>query len=240
MALNSLQLIVNAYNASGINPQGFKNLTPEQSQKGLYLLNVILSDKTFDTSMLLYWEKLDGVFTPNVGQYFIERLVSIETLTFFLGDGSVRYPTQAKNLDAFMGSARAEGVASLPFTYFVNQKLGGADMYVYYLPNEAYPYQIWGQFLFESTTLFEDLSLKFNPAYIWYLTLCLARELCIDGNYSIPNGVMMKLAEYKKTIGLNGTVQDLGCKLMSSMNRRTGINWAQVNIGGAYTPGPYL
>ncbi len=237
MTTNVLQAINRAYNASGINPRGYKTLLPEQVQLGLELFNVILSDKTYDTSLLLYWEKIDGVFAVGQSVYFIERLISVETLTFFLGDGSVRMPTQAFGLDAFMGSARAENTESLPFTYYPNKVKNGTDLYVYFTPDQPYPYQLWGQFELSSVTLFEDLSSKFDATYIELLILQLADRLCIHSNFTVPMSITIQLAKYNKQIGLNGTIQDMSCKSTSSFSRRNYVNWSQVNIGGAYTPG---
>lgn len=236
MAFNVLELITRAYNAANINPQGYRVLTPEQSSNGLFLLNVLLSDKTVDTSMLLYWEKYDGVFEIGEGQYFIERLIQVETLTFFL-DGQVRYPTLAQGLDIFMGSARAENVDSLPFTYYPNKVLGGTDLYVYYKPSQEYPFQIWGQFELQNVTLFEDLETKFPLFYINFLKLQLAKYLCIDGGFEIPIAVAAQLEEYRQWIALNGTVQDLSMKITNTISQGGYINWGQVNIGKAYTPG---
>lgn len=239
MSFNVLQLLVKAYNASGINSQGFKSLTPLQTENGLYLFNVMLSDKTVDTSMLLYWKKLDGAFIGGTDTYFIPRLIQVQVLTFFLSDGTVRYPTQAQNLEQFMGSARSMNTDSLPFTYYVNKVNGGANLYVYFVPNQDYPYQIWGQFELQNVTLFEDIETLFPLYYRNFLTLQLAKEICVYGNYSVPAPVIEKLAEYRKTIGVNGIVQDLSMNMISSIRNPNFINWGQINIGEAYIPGTW-
>lgn len=239
MAFNTLQLVQKAYNASGVNPQGFKELTPLQTENGLYLFNIILSDKTVDTSMLLYWTRLNGEFVAGTSEYFIDNLIQIQVLTFFLSDGTVRYPTQAQNLEQFMGSARAVNVDSLPFTYYVNKSIGGSTLYVYYIPSQNYPYEIWGQFQLQNVTLFQDLSTSFEPFYLDFLTLELAQRICVYGNYTTPTNLMEQLLAYRKTIGLNGIVQDLSMSMISSINNPNFINWSQVNIGQAYVPGTF-
>jgi len=237
MAFNTLQLIGGAYKAANINPGGYKVLTPEQKKNGLFLLNVLLSDKTVDTSMLLYWQKLEGVFDINVGEYFIENLIQIETLTFFMSDGTVRFPTQAQSLDEFMGSGRAMNTDSLPFFYYVNKVNGGATLYVYFLPSEEYAYQIWGQFQLTSVTLFENLEDKFPMYYINFLRLQLAKYLCIDGGFTCPPLVLEQLVQYRESIAENGTVDDYTMTIYNPLAGNNYLSWPQLNIGKADIPG---
>lgn len=237
MSFNTLELIGKAYNAARVNVQSFSKLTPEQTKNGIFLLNALLSQKTVDPSMLLYWKKLDGVFEAAEKEYFLENLISIQTLTYYMSDGTVRMPTLAQDMTVFNGAGRAENIETLPFTYWLNQSLGGSTLYVYPAPDQDYAYTIWGQFQLSNVTLFEDLSLVFPMYYILHLILELAYMICTFGAYSVPEELMLQLAKSRELIGNNGTVFDLSMRVLSTVNTSNYTNWAQINIDPSSVPG---
>ena len=44
----------------------------------------------------------------------------------------------------YFGSPRAQNIQSLPYTYNVQRQLNASSIYMYFLPNENYAFQIWG------------------------------------------------------------------------------------------------
>lgn len=238
MSYTVQNLIVDAYNKSGIVPRGYKTVTGEQSKVGLQLFNEILSDKTVDDSMLLYYTKYDFDFIAGTSEYFIPLLNSIETFTFFITgqDGSaVRYSMAEQNIDKFWNTPRAEGIESLPLAWNFQREKGGGRLFLYFSPNLAYPGQIWGQFQLESVTQFEDLNEVFEAFYRSFLCYELAERLCEEYNFETPMGVHTRLLKYRRIISKRSAPLDLNAKTITTFTSGMGFNYAQTNIGKGYT-----
>jgi hypothetical protein len=77
----------------------------------------------------------------------------------------------------------------------------------------------------------QDLSLTLDRFYINFLKFDLAVRLCAEYNYNVPPGVMKAYEKYVDTIEKKSGPMDMELKKLSSLQRRGGINYAQVNIG---------
>lgn len=229
MAYTTLQLINNAYYESGIVSRGFETVGGQQANDGLQFLNDLIADKTVENGLIPYYEEHN--FTAVTGQekYFIENLISIDTFVFYID--TVRYQTENRARREYFGTSRADNIQSLPGSWHMERCFGGANLYIYFKPNQAFPLTIWGQFRLQEVTINQDLSLTLDRFYINYLKFDLAARLCAEYNYNVPPGVAKALANYEDTISKKSGPMDLRLTKLSSLQRRGGINYGQVNIG---------
>jgi hypothetical protein len=156
MPYTVLQLITNAYYISGVVSRDFQTVSGSQYQDGLQMLNEILADKTVEDDMIPYFQKLSFPAVQGQEKYFIQNLIELETLVFFID--TVRYEMRNIERRRYFGSSRANNIQSLPFTYHVERETGGASIYLYFLPNTNYPMEAWGQFGLSSVALNQDLT----------------------------------------------------------------------------------
>lgn len=229
MAYTTLQLITNAYYESGIVSRGFETVGGQQATDGLQFLNDLLQDKTVKNGLIPYYDKHN--FTAVAGQevYFIQDLIEIETFVFYID--TVRYQTENRARREYFGSSRADNIQSLPGSWHMERCFGGANLYMYFKPNTTYPLEIWGQFRLDAVVINQDLSLTLDRFYINYLKFDLAARLCTEYNYNIPPGVAKQLATYEGNISKKSGSMDLRLIKLSSLQRRGGINYSQVNLG---------
>jgi hypothetical protein len=229
MAYTTLQLITNAYYESGIVSRGFETVSGQQATDGLQFLNDVLQDKTVENGLIPYYEKYSFPAVQAQEKYFIPNLIEVDTFVFYIQ--SVRYSTTNQARRQYFGNSRADNVQSLPVTWHMERELGGASIYIYFKPNTDYPLEIWGQFRLEEVTLMQDLSLTLDRFYINYLKFDLANRLCAEYNYSVPPGVAKQLQRYEDSISKKSGPLDMSMIKMSSLQRRGGLNYAQVNVG---------
>ncbi len=158
MAYSVLNLVTNAFYISGIVGRDFQTLSGTQTQTGLDVLNDILEDKVIETDMIPYWtENFQFPATINQEKYFIPNLIKVETLTFFID--TVRYNTSEVPRDRYFGSARANNIESLPFTWHQERTLGGVNIFLYFFPNENFTMEISGLFRLYEVSLNQQLDL---------------------------------------------------------------------------------
>lgn len=145
MAYTVTRLITEAYTLSGRISSDLQTVSGAQIFKGLNLLNALLALKTVDSRLIPYFTKYQ--FNAVVGQemYFVPGLIYIETLTFDYS--SVRWSMEQLSRKAYQGSARANNINSLMFNYYVERAKGGANLFMYFLPDQTYPMTIWVSFL---------------------------------------------------------------------------------------------
>ncbi len=229
MAYTTLQLITNAYYKSGIVSRNFETVSGQQATDGLQFLNDLLQDKTVENGLIPYYEQYD--FTAVIGQekYFIQNLIEIETFVFYID--TVRYATDNRARREYFGSSRADNIQSLPGSWHMERCFDGANLYIYFKPDQNFPLTIWGQFRLLDVVINQDLSLTLDRFYINYLTFDLAARLCAENNYSVPPGVAKTLANLEDAISKKSGPMDMRLTKLSSLQRRGGINYAQVNLG---------
>ena len=229
MAYTTLQLINNAYYESGIVSRGFETVGGQQAVDGLQFLNELIADKTVDNGLIPYYTEYD--FNAIIGQekYFIPDLINIDTFVFFID--TVRYQTENRARREYFGSSRADNIQSLPGSWHMERCFQGANLYIYFKPDQAFPLTIWGQFRLQSVVINQDLSLTLDQFYINYLKFDLAVRLCAEYNYTVPPGVQKALNKYVDDISKKSGPMDLRLVKLSSLQRRGGINYGQVNLG---------
>lgn len=229
MAYTTLQLINFAYYESGIVARGFETVTGQQANDGLIFLNDLIADKTVENGLIPYYEEYN--FNAVVGQekYFIEDLISIDTFVFYID--TVRYQTENRARREYFGTSRADNIQSLPGSWHMERCFQGANLYIYFKPNLAFPLTIWGQFRLQQVAINQDLSLTLDRFYINYLKYDLAVRLCAEYNQSVPPGTAKALAKYEDDISKKSGPMDLRLTKLSSLQRRGGINYGQVNLG---------
>ena len=229
MAYTTLQLINNAYYESGIVSRGFETVSGQQATDGLQFLNDLIDDKTVDNGLIPYYTEYD--FAAVIGQemYFIPNLINMDTFVFFID--TVRYQTQNRGRREYFGTSRADNIQSLPGSWHLERCFGGANLFIYFKPDQNFPLTIWGQFRLQEVALNQDLSLTLDRFYINYLKFDLANRLCAEYNYSVPPGVAKALNKYTIDISKKSGPMDLKLLKLSSLQRRGGINYGQVNLG---------
>jgi hypothetical protein len=229
MAYPTLQLITNAYYESGIVSRGFETVTGQQETDGLFFLNDLLDDKTVDNGLIPYYLEYD--FAAVIGQekYFIPNLINADTFVFYIN--SVRYQTENRARREYFGSSRADNIKSLPGSWHLERCFQGANIYIYFKPDQNFPLTIWGQFRLAEVTLQQDLSLTLDRFYINYLRYELAVRLCAEYNYSVPPGVDKAYKKYVIDISKKSGPMDLNLTKLSTLQRRGSINYGQVNLG---------
>ncbi len=229
MAYTTLQLINNAYYESGIVSRGFETVSGQQATDGLQFLNDIIADKTVENGLIPYYQEYDFAAVPGQERYFIEDLIEIDTFVFYID--TVRYQTENRARREYFGTSRADNIQSLPGSWHMERCFQGANLYIYFKPNQAYPLTIWGQFRLQAVVINQDLSLTLDRFYINYLKFDLAVRLCAEYNYTVPPGVMTQFKKYEDNISKKSGPMDLRLIKLSSLQRRGGINYGTVNIG---------
>lgn len=235
MAYTTNELIVNSYYESGIVSRDFETPTGNQITAGLSFLNDLLADKTPDSALIPYTDRYSFNAISGTDEYFIPNLIGVETFTFFIN--SLRYETRNQQRKEFMGSFRPVDVESLPFFWHVERRLNGANLFLYFVPDQNYPLEIWGQFRLASVTQFQDLELTLDRFYINLLRYELATRLCKEYKFSVPPDVEEQLQRYYQTIGSKSNTIDLRNQRFSSLNKGGAINYAYVNVSGGWSPG---
>jgi hypothetical protein len=234
MAYTARMLITNAYYLSGVVSRSFQTVTGEQLNDGLNLLNALLAVKTIDQRLIPYYREL--AVTAVIGQekYFIQNLIAVETFTFNIG--SVRYSMLPIMRKKYFGTGRVDNIQSLPYNWHVERERGGASLYIYFLPNTAYPMKIWGKFgIVNVASENEDLSLVYDAFYIEYLRYALAEYICAEYNITFQPQSAQKLKELEYTL-IDLSPKDFSITKFSTLQSDTGINYADVNIGRGWRP----
>lgn len=233
MAYTSLQLIIESYYDSGIVARDFETVSGSQINDGLIYLNDVIQEKRIDDGALPYYKSYTFDFVEGQELYYIADLIEIDTLVFYLD--TVRYAMQAQKRRQFHGSPRAENIESLPTNWNIERILGGSNLYIYFLPNQAYPGTIWGLFALSSVTLEEDLSTGFDQYYRNFLEYELAKYLCMKYNREVPELLQQRLNKYDKLIRKRSGTLDLQTQIISTLDGHYQQGYAQVNLGRGWT-----
>lgn len=234
MTYLSSELIADAYYLSGIVSREFETPTGSQMSDGLRLLNNVLADRTINESTIPYTQKFTLPAVPGTSEYFIADLIDIDVFVFYIN--SLRYQTVNQQRKQFRGSFRPTNIQSLPWNWNFERKLNGGTLSLYFVPDIAYPLEIWGSFRLSSVTQYQDLSLTLDQFYTNFLQYLLSERLCQFNSYNVPRDVAMQLARYFKWIGNNTNIMDLTQQKLSSLNGGEAINYAIVNLSGGWLP----
>ena len=158
----------------------------------------------------------------------------------------VRYTMRKVDRKTYWGTPRANQVMSLPYQYYYERQfggstntqpgvlpnpLGGASVYVYFLPVQAYTFQIWGIFAMQNVIQGQDLSQSLDQFYIDFLKFELAERICAEYDYSMPQGAAKQLDEYQLIIDKREQRLDLNQTQISPLTQTNdGINYAWANL----------
>ena len=240
MAYTSAELVTRAWYLTGIVSRDIQVVSPSQFEDGMFALNSLLAIQTANMGLISYYNKIN--FAGVIGQemYFFPNLIQLETLTFVIPnspspDQTVRFPMSRKTREDYWATPRANGVASLPYIYETERATGGMNVYVYFLPNEAYEFELWGKFSLASTVPNQDLSVVFDPFYLEYMRYAVACYLCEEYNVIPPPSVNAKLKQYEQLIR-NTSPQDFTQKISNPFNGNFAPNYAFANASGGYVP----
>jgi hypothetical protein len=134
--------------------------------------------------------------------------------------------------DLYFGSTRVNNVNSLPITWRAERALNGMDIYVYFPPNAAYTFRIFGKYaLTQVASLNLDLSTVYDLFYISYMRYGLAEMICEFYGITLQPQTQQKLKEYEaqfKAISPKDyRLKSLNCFAGSG----AGWSWSDVYIG---------
>lgn len=260
MSYTAQQLITRSWFLSGIVARNLQYPTGDQITDGLQMLNDLLNFKQIETDLVPYWQYItfDGV--PGQEYYYLPAVADIETMTFNLG--VVRYPMVSQTRTNYFGSSRVDNISTLPFSWNYDRALGGGNLALYFIPDQAYPMKMKVKIFFTDVSLQTDLTnvteIFTNPnnipfyttytfinsanqgydtSYIEYLRYALARYMCSEyGIIFNPESEKIFKAYERKLMYVSAP--DLSMKKVSILqsDRAAGYNWGDVNIGKGYRP----
>ena len=234
MAYTARTLIARAWYLSGIVARRLQTVSGDQEANGLDLLNAQLEVKFATESRLLpYYTSYNGVFVPNQELYPIPNLAMADTMTFTINN--IRYSMLSQSRKKYFGTGRANNIASLPYNYRFERTQGGTNLYVYFLPQTNWTFEIWGKFGLTDVTLDTDLSLTYDGFYIEYLRFALAKYMCVEYNRPFLPENEKTLMSYKKELA-NISPPDMSISKISSLGRNSTLNYADINVGLGWRP----
>jgi hypothetical protein len=240
MAYTSGELVTRAWFLTGIVSRDIQEVSGSQFEDGMFALNSLLAIQTANMGLISYYDKIN--FTGIVAQeiYFFPNLIQLETLTFVIPtanipDQTVRFPMTRLSREEYWATPRANGVQSLPYIYETERVKGGMNVNIYFTPNEAYIFELWGKFSLLSTVPNQDLSTVFDPFYLEYLRYAVACYLCEEYNVIPPPSVNAKLKQYEQQIR-NTSPIDFTQKIACPFNGGYAPNYAYANAASGYVP----
>ncbi len=234
MSYTARQLITRAYYLSGIVSRQLQTVAGDQITNGFELLNDMMAFKSAHQRLIPYYKEY--AFNAVTGQekYNIPNLVLAETLTFNIGP--VRYSMRDTSRKKYFGTARVDNIESLPFNWHIERTFGGADLYIYFIPNTNYPLKLWGKFGFdEIATVDDDLSLLYDKFYLTYMRYALAEYICEDSRITFSAQSAAHLKEFERAL-TDISPMDLTMDKLSTLRRRYSLSYADVNIGRGWRP----
>lgn len=234
MAYLTRKLITRAYWLAQIVSRGLEQVTGDQMDEGLDLLNFLLEFKSTDLRLIPYFQRFQFTFTAGEESYFIDNLLDIQTMTFNLG--TVRYGMTSQTRRTYFGNSRVNNITSLPFTYRAERELNGMRIWVYFLPNQDFTVDITGKFALQPVTLDQDLSLTYDTFYLEYLRYALAEYICNEYAIDMPVQAKAKFMEIEKKL-MDTSPPDLSVRKLNFSGGQNALNWAIINLSNGYLPG---
>lgn len=231
MAYTAATLITDAFYLSDIVSRELETVSGSQMSDGLFLLNSLLAQKSLKSRQLPYFQEYDFTTVAGTDNYYIPGLISAETLVFFISD--IRFQIAVQGRKEFFGSDRVDGVQGPPWSGRFERVLGGTQLYLYLVPDQAYPVKIWGKFSFSVVTASQDLLQTMDEFYIEYLRYALCKKICQF--YSITFLYEDELLDLEQSI-TDLSPLDLSVKTLSTLSRDGSVNWAQLNFKSAWWP----
>lgn len=233
MPYPALELITQSYYLSQVVSRELQEVSDNQIFDGLYLLNALLSFKSTDTRLIPYYTY--STWTGVVGQemYYFPNLLLVDTLTFNIDQ--VRYSMNEFTRTQYFEISRVDNISSLPFCYRVERVLGGANIYVYFLPSQPFIFHMNAKYSFPTVTLQTDLTLTFDFFYIEFLRYALAEYICSEYGATFPDESKMKLEELTKKVSYVSP-PDLSIQSDNFFDKGFGIDWQTANLSKGWWP----
>lgn len=234
MPYTTTELITRSWYLSTVVARDLQDVSGDQINDGLNMLNALLSFKTSDQKLIPYFDDANFTAVINQEKYFIPNLILLETLTFDLN--TVRYQMSYQQRRQYFGTSRAQNVSSLPYIYHCERTKGGMNVFVYFLPNQAYEFTIHGKFSLANVTLGQDLSLILDMFYIEYLRYALAEYMAQEYNIMFQPGPAQKLKEYEAML-VDTSPIDFTMQKLSALQINQGPDiYALANLSVGYLP----
>lgn len=226
-------LITRAYYLSQILARDLQTISGSQEEDGLFLLNELLEEKSSDLQLIPYYNEYDLNTVQGTEMYFIPNLTEADSVTFNIGD--VRFSMNDLTRKEYFSTPRVDNLQALPFSYRIERCLGGANLYLYFVPNQVYVVKIWGKFSLTDVTLNQDLSLTYDGFYISYLRHYLASKLCSEFGQTFPDGAQKEFARIEKKLK-SISPADLSISKRSFFTTNTSYDWQFINLSEGWFP----
>jgi hypothetical protein len=233
MAVTALELITRSYYLSQVVSRELQTVSGDQITDGLYLLNALLDFKSTDTRLIPYYDRTTFNTIAGTEAYFRPNLLMVDTLTFNIGQ--VRYSMNEMTREQYFAISRVDNIQSLPFSYRVERVLGGANIYLYFVPADVYVMNLSAKYALSEVTLNQDISLVYDKYYIEYLRHELANMICSDYGATLPDSTMETLKEYRKKL-LAVSPPDLSIQGDDYFSHGMGMDWQTVNLTTGWWP----
>lgn len=234
MSYTVTKLITNAYYLSGKTARQLEDVTGDELNDGLDMLNDFLGIKTANRRLIPYDQLTTIAEVPGQEVYFIPNLVDVISCTFNIGP--VRFPMTRMGEVDYFSSARVDNIESLSFSYNFRRVQGGGEIRVYFLPASNYPLNILGRYgLTQITDLDLDLSTIMDRFYITYMRYGLAEYIANEFAITFPPENREKLSQFEVMIEDLNPI-DFTMVKHSSLTATGGLTWGDVNIGKGYRP----
>lgn len=191
------QSIIEACYLSGIVSRSFSTVTGEMGRDGLNILNDFLSEKTADEREIPFRRKFTFNTVVGTSNYFVQDLITPETITFF--DGTTRLSSMDMTIKTFAGAPNTP-TSSMPCFSHFEKEVGGCRIYFFYSPDKAYSIEIHGKGRFPVVNFDTDLSLILDRFYINYLIHEVAFGLCAKYGLSMKEEVNAHLSMLRSKI----------------------------------------
>ena len=225
------QLISRAWNLAAIVAREFEKVSGDQGTDGLWLLNEVLAEKSYDLKLIPYWGRIEFNLVQGQERYYIPNLFQVETFTFNIG--TVRFPTFNAGRKQYFGDGRVDNIQALPFEWHLERELDGCYFYVYYLPQQQFTAKITGKFALTNVELQTNLSQLYDLFYIRYLRYLLAEQMDLEYDIEFAADKKAKLKQIEQKL-LYVSPPDLQMKKLSFMNKNAPMNWAHLNISPSW------
>lgn len=235
MAYTVRKLLNKAYYLSGIVARNQQTVNGQQITDGLDLLNDLLSLKSTNNRLIPYFSSYSLTAVIDTENYLIPNLIYADSITFNLNT-TVRIPIEIQSRKEYFGTVRVNNLTTIPFECNINRAKGGANLYIYPLPNDDYPIAINGKFgLLSNATLNTDLESIYDRFYITYLRYCVAEFICQEMNVSLPVATQIKLESLHQQMLDLSPIDLTPTKLSTLQSNGRSINWGFVNLSGGWT-----
>lgn len=231
MAYTARELIQRSWYLSAVVVSGLETVGGADDTEGLNLLNDLLAFKSTDLPLIPYYRPYEFELEVGEPEYFIENLLSVDTLNFLLGP--VHFSSvQQSRIDYYRGG-RIDNINSLPFSWYQERTKGGTNLFFYFSPADTYTVQLVGKFGLDSATLETDLSLIYDGLYLVYLMFALAEYMCAWKGVDFTQDKRDKLNELVKKLQYL-SAPDLRVNKVSILDTNDYYNYADASFRNAW------